>query len=132
MVPLRPEIIDLFQEARAVELDQRLRSRTRGVHRSAELLSMATINGHRSLGWHDAGVIAVGHRADLVTIGLDSVRLAGTATADAIEAAVFAATADDVSDVHVDGRPLVTNGRHVSIDVAAELDATIKDLMDDA
>lgn len=125
-------VIDLFEEVRALELDERLRSQSRGVHRDGDLLSMATVNGHRSLGWDDAGYIAVGHRADLVTISLDSVRLAGTSRVDAIAAAVFAATASDITDVHVDGRQVVTNQQHASIDVPAELDVTIKELMDDA
>ena len=125
-------VIDLFEEARAVELDERLRSNERGAHAASDLLAMATINGHRSLGWNDAGAIAVGNRADLVTIGLDSVRTAGTTTKGAVETAVFAGTAADVTDVHVDGRHIVAEGRHSTIDVAAELDVTIRELMDDA
>jgi formiminoglutamate deiminase len=124
-------VIDLFEEARAVELDERLRSNERGTHRALDLLAMATVNGHRSLGWDDAGTIALGNRADLTTIGLDSVRTAGTNHDTAVEAAVFAATAGDVTDVHVDGRHIVAAGSHATIDVAAELDASIKELMDD-
>ena len=51
---------------------------TRGRHRAADLLRAATADGHASLGWPDAGRIAPGALADLVTVGLDSVRLAGT------------------------------------------------------
>jgi|TARA_R110002110_G_scaffold365417_1_gene575384 formiminoglutamate deiminase len=125
-------VIDLFEEARAVELDERLRSNERGIHAASDLLDMATMNGHRSLGWNDAGAIAVGNRADLVTIRLDSVRTAGTTTKSAVETAVFAGTAADVTDVHVDGRRIVAEGRHSTVDVAGELDATIMKLMDDA
>ena len=123
-------VIDLFEEIRALELDERLRSHTRGVHCAPDLLSMATRVGHRSLGWEDAGVIAVGQRADLVTLSLDSVRLAGTTLANAIGATVFAATASDITDVHVDGRHVVCDRRHTAIDAAAELDTAIKELMD--
>ena len=93
---------------------------------------MATINGHRCLGWNDAGAITVGNRADLVTIRLDSVRTAGTTTKGAVETAVFAGTAADVTDVHVDGRRIVAERRHSTIEVAGELDATIRELMDHA
>lgn len=124
-------VIDLFEEARAVELDERLRRHERGIHPAAALLAMATVNGHRSLGWDDAGTIAVGNRADLTTIRLDSVRTAGTNPDTAVEAAIFAATMGDVTDVHVDGRHIVAAGIHATIDVAAELDASIKELMDD-
>ena len=125
-------VIDLLEEARALELHERLRSRRRGMHTAAELLAMATTTGHRSLGWRDAGSITVGNRADLVTIGLDSVRTAGAPPDAAIETAIFAATASDVTDVHVDGRRIVAGGRHTTIDVGAELDASIAELMDHA
>jgi formiminoglutamate deiminase len=123
-------VIDLFEEGRALELDERLRSQQRGVHAANHLLDMATVAGHRCLGWDDAGAIAVGHRADLVSVSLGSVRTAGARDADAIEATVFAASARDVTDVVVDGRRIVTAGRHVDIDVAAELRAAITELMD--
>lgn len=122
-------VIDLFEEARALELHERLRSGHRGVHAAGDLLAMATVNGHRSLGWDDAGAIEVGNRADLVTVSLDSVRTAGGAPAHAVETSVFAATTADVTDVHVDGRHVVADGRHRSIDVEAELRASIEGLM---
>jgi cytosine/adenosine deaminase-related metal-dependent hydrolase len=123
-------VIDVFEETRATELDERLRSGERGVHAASDLLAMATANGHRSLGWHDAGSIAVSNRADLVTVALDSARTAGTPPALAVEATVFAATASDVTDVWVDGRQIVSDRRHATIDVAAELGASITELMD--
>ena len=115
-------VIDLLEEARAVELDQRLGSGTRGQHRAAELLAAATAGGYASLGLHDGGRIEPGALADLTTIGLDSVRLAGTPP---LEGAVFCATAADVRDVIVGGRRIVRDGAHVSIDVAAELRAVL-------
>lgn len=124
-------VIDVFEEARALELDERLRTQSRGMHKALDLLSMATVNGHRSLGWDDVGTIAIGQRADLVTITFDSTRLAGTPRANSIEGAVFAAAASDVSDVFVDGRQVVADRRHVSIDVPRQLELTIKELMDD-
>ena len=118
-------VIDLFEEARAVELDERLQAERRGAHSPTELLTMATSNGHASLGWPDAGAIAPGNRADLVAVRLDSVRTAGATTETAKEAVVFAATAADVTDVDVEGRPIVADGRHLTIDVAAELAAAV-------
>jgi formiminoglutamate deiminase len=123
-------VIDLFEEARAVELDERLRSRRRGIHSAPELLAMATANGHRCLGWDDAGSIAVGNRADLVTVALDSVRTAGAPPDAALEAVIFAAGAGDVTNVVIDGRPVVADGRHVHLAVAVELDASITELLD--
>ncbi|HEX3222390.1 MAG TPA: formimidoylglutamate deiminase [Nocardioides sp.] len=94
-------VIDLFEEMRAVELDERLATEERGHWTAAELLDAATTTGHRSLGWHDAGRIAVGCRADLVTIGTDHVRTAGTGADE--QTAVFAASAEDVTHVVADG-----------------------------
>src|SRR6185312_1921671 len=70
-------VIDLFEEARAMELDERLHTERRGHFSAAELLHAATAAGHAALGWADAGAIAVGQRADLVTVRLDTVRTAG-------------------------------------------------------
>jgi formiminoglutamate deiminase len=108
-------VIDLFEEARGVELDERLATESRGHFSPAELLAAATAHG--SLGWDDAGRIAVGARADLVAVSLDSVRTAGADPAGA----VFAATAADVTHVVADGRLVVDGGRHTSFDVAAAL-----------
>jgi formiminoglutamate deiminase len=121
-------VIDHFEEARAVELDERLDSGERGRHGAATLLEAATAAGHASIGWPEAGRIEPGAPADLVTVGLGSVRLAGTAPESILDAVVFAATAGDVTDVLVDGRPVVSNGAHTAIEVAAELDAAITSL----
>jgi formiminoglutamate deiminase len=106
-------VIDILDEARAVELNERLRDERRGHFEVGELIDAATHNGHMSLGWPDAGVLAVGARADLVSVRLDTVRAAGHDNPAA--AAVFAATAADVTDVIVDGRPIVADGRHLLI-----------------
>ncbi|WP_175543508.1 formimidoylglutamate deiminase [Micromonospora pattaloongensis] len=118
-------VIDMFEEARAVELDERLRTQQRGHFTPDELLGAATAAGHAALGWADAGRIAVGQRADLVTVRLDTARTAGTDPAGA----VFAATAADVAHVVVDGRTVVADGRHVSIDVPRALRHAIAEVM---
>jgi formiminoglutamate deiminase len=87
-------VIDLFEEMRAVEMHERLASQQRGHWSALELLAAATYDGHRSLGFDDAGRIAAGQRADLVTVDLDSIRTRGTGAS--AETAVFAATAADV------------------------------------
>ena len=123
-------VIDPFEECRALEVDERLRSEQRGIHSATELLAMATSAGHRSLGWADAGTIRPGDRADLVTVDLDSVRAAGWTAATAAEAAVFAATATDVTTVIIDGSIVVEDRRHRGLDVTADLQASISELMD--
>jgi cytosine/adenosine deaminase-related metal-dependent hydrolase len=99
-------VIDLFEEMRAVELDERLATQELGHWTAAELLEAAT--RHESLGWRDAGRIAVGARADLVTIATDRVRTAGTGADE--QTAVFAAVAEDVVHVVADGRVVFRDG----------------------
>ncbi|MFJ8933946.1 formimidoylglutamate deiminase [Streptomyces sp. NPDC102364] len=113
-------VIDLFEEARAMELNERLRSRTRGHWTAAALLRAASADGHASLGWDDAGAIEPGARADLVTVTLDSVRTAGPEPRFGAETAVFAATAADVTDVVAGGRRVVRDGSHVRVGNVAE------------
>jgi cytosine/adenosine deaminase-related metal-dependent hydrolase len=88
------------------------------------LLRAATGNGHAAIG-QAGGRLEAGAPADLVTIELESVRLAGAVAETALESAVFAASAADVRDVIVGGRQVVSEGRHADLDVAAELRASI-------
>jgi formiminoglutamate deiminase len=118
-------LIDVFEEARAVELDERLESGVRGGHSAAELLWAATAGGYLSIGWPEAGEIAPDQLADLVTVGLDGVRLAGTSPEHLVESVVFAGTAAEVRQVMVGGRFVVRDGVHLDFDVASELDEAI-------
>jgi formiminoglutamate deiminase len=114
-------LVDMLEEARAVELDERLASGERGRHSPVELLRAATDRGHACLGWPEAGRIEPGALCDLVAIDLDGVRLAGTDRQDPIPALVFAGTAADVRDVIVGGDRVVIAGRHTSIEVGTAL-----------
>lgn len=95
-------VIDMFEEMRSLELHERLATQRRGLWEPAALLAAATSTGQQSLGYLDAGRIAVGARADLVIIDPESPRTAG---ADAsIAGAVFTAATPDVLAVMADGR----------------------------
>src|SRR6185437_9637291 len=109
----------------AVELDERLVSGVRGRHRARELLHAVTAGGAASLGWPEAGRLEAGGLADLVTVDLGSVRLAGTTPESGLDSLVFAAAAADVRDVMVGGRWIVRDGAHVHLDVTTELRRSI-------
>ena len=100
-------VVDLFEEARAVELDERLATGQRGLHQPRDLLAAAT------------GMV------DRCAIDLDGVRLAGYDPDDPVPMIVAAATAADVTDVEINGRAVVQDRAHISIDVAAELHTAI-------
>ena len=125
-------VIDLFEELRALETDQRLVTGHRGLHAADELLEAATTAGMHSLGW-DARGLALGAAADFTVVRLDSPRTAGATAATAIQHLVFAATAADVTDVVVAGRAVVARGRHTSIgDVGGALQSATWTLFEPA
>jgi formiminoglutamate deiminase len=117
-------VIDLLADARAVESYERLAGGRRGVFTQAELLDALTVSGHRSLGWDDAGALAVGMRADLVAVDLATPRTAGVDPGQVVMAAGTA----DVRTVVVDGRIVVADGRHVLGDVGHLLADAIRPL----
>jgi formiminoglutamate deiminase len=108
-------VIDLLEEARAMELNERLRTRTRGHWTAAALLRAASADGHAALGWQDVGILEAGALADFTTIALDSVRTAGPVPRLGAETAVFAATAADVRHTVVGGRHVVRDGAHALV-----------------
>ncbi|MHB1525914.1 MAG: formimidoylglutamate deiminase [Candidatus Dormibacteria bacterium] len=107
-------VVDLFEEARAVELDQRLLTRRRGIHPAEVLLRAATRGGSVALGW-DAGELAVGRLADFVSLDTQTPRLAGPTQQDLISRVVYAASPSDVRHVVVGGQAVVSDGRHLRL-----------------
>jgi formiminoglutamate deiminase len=112
-------VVDLLEEARALEMHERLASGERGRFRPAEL--RAALTNHAPMGRPDAGRLAVGAPADLIAVRLDTVRTAGADPAQVL----YAATAADVDTVLVDGRAVVEGAAHRLGDVGALLAAAI-------
>lgn len=108
-------VVDPFEEARALDLDERLVTLRREAPTPAALLTAATATGAARLGWPDAGRLTPGALADFVTIDLDSPRTAGTDRRSVLRAAVYAASAADVRSVVIGGVPVVVDGRHVRL-----------------
>jgi len=106
--------IDMFEEARAIETDERLVTGKRGVHSPASLLIAATSGGATALGWGQYG-IQVGAPADFIALSLDSVRLASFDAANAAAHIVHSAAPADVRDVWVGGRQIVQDHQHLSL-----------------
>jgi cytosine/adenosine deaminase-related metal-dependent hydrolase len=115
-------VTDLLEEARALEMHERLSSLQRGRFRTDELLLAAT--RHESLGWDDAGRLEIGARADLVAIRLDSRRTAGSVP----EQIMMSASGADVDTVIVDGATVVSGGQHRLGNVGVLLQKAIQPL----
>jgi formiminoglutamate deiminase len=120
-------VIDLLEEARWMELSQRLATLRRGHFSPADLAVAATVSGHACLGWPDAGEIVPGAYADLVTVPLDGPRLAGAVAGDPLAALFAAGTAADIRHVVASGVDVVRDGRHLLVDdVPRELAAAVR------
>ncbi|MGA8047082.1 MAG: formimidoylglutamate deiminase [Dermatophilaceae bacterium] len=101
-------VVDPFEEVRAVELHERLVSLERGRFTLGELDRIGSENGYAALGWPDGGTLREGALADFITVRLDGRHTAGTDP----EQIVFVAGNQDVSDVVVSGRHVVSGGEH--------------------
>ncbi len=93
-------VIDMLEEARGLELDQRRATGRRVHHQPQALLEAATANGMRALGW-DAGELKVGKLADFVTLRAPSADLDPGYL-------VFGLSGRDVTNVVVGGRTVVS------------------------
>jgi cytosine/adenosine deaminase-related metal-dependent hydrolase len=83
-----------------------------------QALRMATIDGARALGWDDEiGSLEVGKRADFVLFDLD--HFEWTPYDDPLQALVWSVSSASIAETWVDGRPLFTDGRVVTVDEPA-------------
>jgi 5-methylthioadenosine/S-adenosylhomocysteine deaminase len=106
--------LSMFDEMRLAATVQAVRLGP-GALPARDVLWMATRNGARALGLADAiGSIEPGKRADLVVV--DRHRLNLAPGGDPYSLLVYAATADDVRAVAVDGELLVDDGELTTMD----------------
>ena len=110
--------LDMWLVMRQAALLARLTSGRPDVASAAEVLRACTIEGARALGLGDQiGSVEVGKRADLVLLDLQAPHLAPVHDVEAL--LVFAAGRGDVTDVLVDGEPVVRGRRSTRVDVPA-------------
>jgi 5-methylthioadenosine/S-adenosylhomocysteine deaminase len=83
-------------------------------------LEMATIRGARALGMDkEIGSLETGKRADMIEVRLD--RPNAVPLYDAISQMVYALKGEDVRDVMVNGKPVVRDGKTLTLDEGAIL-----------
>ena len=86
---------------------------------AAEVLAMATIRGARALGLErEIGSLEPGKRADVTVVDLRTPH-ASPGGEDLHGTIVYSARASDVTDVLVDGRPVVREGKLLTLDAGA-------------
>ncbi|WP_052398493.1 amidohydrolase family protein [Geomicrobium sp. JCM 19039] len=106
--------LDIFAEMRQAAMLHKGALQSAEVISSQEALRMATVNGARALGFLDSGFIQAGYAADFIMIDTRSAHLQPLTIDPAT--LVYAAGKNDVSDVYVNGRPLMTNKELLTID----------------
>ncbi|MGW1680879.1 formimidoylglutamate deiminase [Saccharopolyspora sp. NPDC002376] len=122
-------MIDLVEEARAIELDLRVTSGARGHVGVPELATALTAGGAASLGW-DTGRVEVGRLADLTVVDLTTPRTAGAAAGDVLAHVLFAAQAGDVRTVLRGGEVVVDDFRSTKVaEPGRDLDRSIAALL---
>ncbi len=103
-------IIDLIQEARLLEMHERLaaQARLRLIDDEGRVgpvvLAAATTGGARALGRPELGRLAIGSPFDAAVVALDHPLLAGVAEPAILDALLLAGTAEPIAQVWVGGR----------------------------
>jgi 5-methylthioadenosine/S-adenosylhomocysteine deaminase len=88
-------------------------------------LEMATIRGARALGMEkEIGSLEIGKRADIILVRTD--RPNAVPMYDPISQMVYALKAEDVRDVMVNGKPVVSDGRILTLNSAQILQKAVE------
>ncbi|HUN26276.1 MAG TPA: amidohydrolase family protein [Steroidobacteraceae bacterium] len=105
---------DLLAEARAAALAASTLAGRRDALTPERALHLATLGGAQAVGLKSAvGSLEPGKAADLIAIEVASLDGPGTSVAETV---LYAATRRHVSDVWINGRPQVLDGRLVALD----------------
>jgi 5-methylthioadenosine/S-adenosylhomocysteine deaminase len=113
--------LDMFQEMDLAAKLQKVMTMDPRALPAGAALEMATMGGARVLGMErEIGSIEAGKRADLILVRLD--RANAVPLYDAVSQMVYALKAGDVRDVMVNGRPVVSDGKILTLDEKQVLD----------
>jgi len=105
---------DMFEEMDLAAKLQKVTTMNPQALPATAALEMATIRGARALGMEkEIGSLEPGKRADLITVRLD--RPNAVPLYDAVSQMVYALKAGDVRDVMVNGKPVVRDGRSLTL-----------------
>ena len=114
--------INLLEDARELDYHLRLKRQRRvlldgieGEDMAARLFRYATVGGARSLHMN-TGLLELGRPADFFSVDLQDVSIAGVVPEELLPMIVFSLERTAVRDVVMNGRAVVTDGRHALAD----------------
>jgi len=105
---------DLIEEMRMASYLGKIAERNRGAATSAEVYNACTLGGAQAFMRDDIGRLAVGAKADIITVDFSRPHL--SPIDDPIKGLVNYAHGTDVDRVFVDGKELVSGGKAVGVD----------------
>jgi 5-methylthioadenosine/S-adenosylhomocysteine deaminase len=118
---------DMFKIMRAAILLARQQSQSVEIVDGFKVLEMATVGGARALGLENAlGSLAPGKKADIIMLDLRAPWLNPIRPQQIVPNIVYNANGSDVTDVMVDGKMVVADGRCVTVDEDDALSACQK------
>lgn len=110
--------LDPFIEMRHAALIHKARLLSPTTMPAMRVLEMATLNGAKVLGLEDQlGSLEVGKLADIAILDFSRLRSSPTHGRDPVALAVYEATSHNVTHTIVNGRVLLREGRHTTLDV---------------
>jgi len=113
--PMSGNTLDIFAQLAPASMFAKLLGQSRACLPARDVIQMATIEGAKVLGLDDKiGSIEEGKSADLIRVSLDAPRL--NPIYDIYAALVFSASANDISDVMIDGQWVVRDRRSQTLE----------------
>ncbi|MBQ3065601.1 MAG: amidohydrolase [Clostridia bacterium] len=109
--------LDILREMNAAALLQKGTDRVCDSMKAADIIPMATVNGARAQGRCDSGCLAVGCRADLIMIDMDTVH--NIPCYEPVTALIYSTVSSDVCMTMADGKILYENGCYTTLDLEA-------------
>lgn len=106
--------LDMFEEMRLAALLHKGVSGDPTVVTASEALRLATVDGAESIWLEDIGTLEQGMKADFIAINIDQPHL--LPQSNLISHVVYSASAQDVTDVWVDGKQLVKERELLTMD----------------
>lgn len=122
--------LDMFEEIRLAALIHKGVSGDPTSIPAEQALKMGTVEGARSIWLDDVGVLQPGYKADFVAVDIDQPHF--MPASNYLSHIVYSASAKDVTDVFVDGKPIVRKGICLTLDeeqIKAEFNKRYKALL---